>query len=495
MQGVQYRYSDRADSRRGYELPEGDWSVEVANRKATAVFCDDSEELDKIRRVIGSLWNDNVPVGPIMYLNERVSAGGVQNERYLAPANRTKAMKDRKLEPGIFLKYNDISEMVREEENEMMRPYANGLDLKSPSEKLDAINAVQLYNEIFRRRLELGLRAYFERDERGNKSMKFLRKKNDNDKGIEVSREYVDKAIDSLNSYYVLSRSDDWNDLKEAECIAKRFFTEEGKRSITRRIYNKAVDLAEDARAGRLDAGTSKQIYVSLVKNNKTNDLSVLAKAADIARLYMPDRIAEDTEARLRRLKRLDRIKARGVCLDGNSETFETIVSLEKRIRDDLKLGKTRQIGELTTRLRSKAPILYLPVNRPNPVMEVGRARKIKWPKNLRSRKGFTYEKGITQQEAIDMVAAAEKALKIEFKKNGGNVLTKRLEWPSEKKREWNRARAEKANKCSTLPPHPENIPVTLVRTPKKVLAKIREDPYRAPPTIVRKAHEISRAA
>jgi hypothetical protein len=135
----------------------------------------------------------------------------------------------------------------------------------------------------------------------------------------------------------------------------------------------------------------------------------------------------------------------------------------------------------------------------------------------LRSRRGFAYEKGITQQEAIDMVEDAETALKVLFRKNGGNVLSKSMEWPSEKRIEWNRSRAENVKKWSSLPPHPEDAPITLVRTPEKVLAKIREHPedipitlvrtpekvlakirrdsYEAPPTIVRKAPEVYKAA
>lgn len=488
MQGTQHAYMDRA-IQKGIELPPGYLNVQSSTRRGflqETTVLPDSERKARIYLTYADLA-DKV---------ER----STRPDRFRTPTRKIPRdmMKD-----SIYLTYAGVAEKVDRRPSEVVDDSYDLVDLRD-EEAVRQFDRRSDYKRFLDSRPELGLSLEKVIGSNGNRKFVHIMKNKSDGLGLVVDTKYVKGAVKAWDMYSRLMQQNDIKSMKMAWGIAKRYFTKDAqkkaKQDLARKIYvylvekgdwgslkkamkvavkyfdsthskeasmivekrlnARAVAMADDAILGCLQPETSKEVYNRLVKMNKP---STLSKALDFARLYMNKQAVKDTADLLRQhleLKRMD--QERDVRPERN-----------KKAREGTRLMKSRQ--------KTLKPILYMPKSiehRLGEVRELQGDTELDLSKQSISqdrRRSARGERGITKFEAQCFVEAAENALRFEFKKRGGNILSEYLKGPSYARIMLARMNAEVLPGGSMLPPLPDLetylAPPTCndIRIPKKV--------------------------
>lgn len=336
------------------------------------------------------------------------------------------------------------------------------------------------YDMFFRKRSELGLSLEKIVDSDGNKKFRCIKKSNSNNIGESASSRYVNDAVSAIKQYDILMQSDDLNSMCNAASIAKQYFTKnarkntrteiakkyystlldkgdwnslkkavgvavkyfdsvkckEANKMINIRLNERAIDLADDAISGCLNPDTSIEVYNRLVKLNKH---STLSKAIDFAKLHMNKQAAKDTADQLAKIIELKRIEqARTVHLKPNDKVGKHTIKMSEQYKI---------LKPIIYHSFDEHPFIRELVERPKPTPKQATSR-------LNTQKSSSKKDNQSVYEAQCLVETAENALRDEFRRRGGNILTPRLRSKSNMLTEIVKSNADMIG-TSTLPPHP----------------------------------------
>lgn len=488
-------YSDRAISK-GVELPPGYFNVQSSTAGCTVSCSDCSDERgffsetrivpEKDRKSMIFLTYAGIADLAGSYSEgRRAGAADYRPEKEIGFRSLTRKIPRSEMKKRIHTTYSEFADGMGGKRKDLVDlvedPSVDMVSLDSSGDDIGAFDRRTAYNSALAGKSELGLSLEKAVDSDGRERFVHLRRYSSDSLGVVVSADYVQNAFRASGMFSELMGKHDRKSLKKALGIARKYFTDdayrEAQRRVARRVYtrlldrgdwdslkkamqvavkyfdsvkgrqasrlinnrldDRAVTMADDAIAGCLNPETSKEVYDRLVKMKRP---STLSKALDLARLYMNREAVEDTADLLRQqleLKSMENDRdvrsggARGVAADERKEGTRVSDARHKVLK----------------------PILYMPAGRKCPVREVrgrmdeaevdrvgaGRAYVDHGSERLR-RRLIRKEDRITRREAQRRVDIAEAALRQEFMKRGGNVLTERLR-----------------RSCgSTLPPRPD---------------------------------------
>jgi len=290
--------------------PSKDWYVTYSKpdkngrKKVDGIFCHNTDDISKICAIAYDMCGAGTPVFRISEGDRYQFAGllGDIVEKKKGKLEACSDISDKVLEDGFEL-IDDEDLLPEFHSDHSDNRILESIDCSEYSDVSDACDNVVLLKK--KKEVSAVNRMPTNRSS-AIEAYNSLLKQNDLDslrKATYIAQRYFDYDTRLVASeditrrlYEVLVYKGDWQSLKKAKGIAGKYFNREEQAKsdavVSMLMEKKAADLADDAICGLLDKTTATEVYKHLVASKNTTNL---AKAVNIARLYLSNDMAEKT--------------------------------------------------------------------------------------------------------------------------------------------------------------------------------------------------------